>query len=183
MNTSTKSQGLTTELYNIDPVHSSISFRVKHLMVSHVIGHFGQFKGTVSLDPNDLAGSSAAATLQVSSIDTHFKQRDDHLKSPDFFDVAKYPTITFISNSITRQGEESIIAGDLTIKGVTKKVSFPVTIDGPIKNPQGETVVGLSGQLTINRQDFGVTFNMPLDNGGLMVGNDVKIDINIEAKK
>jgi polyisoprenoid-binding protein YceI len=183
MNKQNKSQALATEVYTIDPIHSSISFSVKHMMISHVTGHFGQFEGRIVFDSGDLADSDFSATLQVSSIDTRFKQRDDHLKSPDFFDAAKYPTITFISKSITGQKEEYRLVGDLTIKGKTKEISFPVVINGPVKDMQGNSVVGLSGQFTVNRQDFGMSFNMALDNGGVMVGNDVKVDINIEAKK
>jgi polyisoprenoid-binding protein YceI len=183
MNKLNRSQALATDVYTIDPIHSSISFSVKHMMISHVIGHFEQFEGTIAFDQSDLADSAFTATLQVSSIDTRFKQRDDHLKSPDFFDAAKYPTITFASKTITGQKGEFRLVGDLTIKGKTKEISFPVVINGPVKNMQGSSVIGLSGQLTVNRQDYGMSFNMPLENGGVMVGNDVKVDINIEAQK
>jgi polyisoprenoid-binding protein YceI len=183
MNKQNNSQALAADVYTIDPVHSTILFSVKHMMISHVPGHFGQFEGTISVDPNDLADSSFSATIQVSSIDTHFQQRDDHLKSPDFFDAAKYPVITFASKSITAQKGEYILTGDLMIKGKTKEISFPVAINGPVKDMQGSSRIGICGQLTINRRDYGMSFNMPLDNGGVMVGNDVKVDINIEAKK
>jgi polyisoprenoid-binding protein YceI len=183
MNKLNNSQALATEVYMIDPIHSSISFSVKHIMISHVIGRFEQFEGTIAFDQSDLADSAFSATLQVSSIDTRFKLRDDHLKSPEFFDATKFPTITFTSKTVTGQKGEYKLVGDLTIKGKTKEISFPVAINGPVKDKQGSSVIGLSGQLTINRQDYGISFNMPLDNGGVMVGNDVKIDINIEAKK
>ena len=178
-----KSQTLATEVYAIDPVHSSVSFSVKHMMISHVTGHFGQFEGMVVFDPNDLADSAFSATLQVSSIDTHSKERDEHLKKPDFFDGDKYPTITFVSKAISRKNGEYKLLGDLTVKGKTKEISFPVVINGPVKDMKGSSVIGLTGQFTINRQDYGISFNMTLENGVAMVGNDIKVDLNIEAKK
>lgn len=169
--------------YTIDPAHSTIGFNVKHMMVSNVTGGFGQIEGTVSYDANTLKDFKAQTTLQVASIDTRVKQRDDHLKSAEFFDAAKYPTITFVSKSLTGANGQYVLTGDLTIKDVTKEVSFPVNIAGPVKSPFGTTVIGITGQLTINRQDYNVSFNKNLDNGGLLVANDVNIVINIEANQ
>ena len=176
-------QAYAGDVYSIDPAHSSIGFTVKHMMVSNVTGNFGQFEGTVDFDPNDLVSSKAEALIQTASIDTRVGKRDEHLKSADFFDAAKYPTITFTSKKIIGKGEQYTIVGDLTMKGVTKEVSIPVSISGPVKSPMGGAVIGLSGQFTINRQDYGISFNKALDNGGLMVSDNVKVDINIEAKR
>ncbi len=176
-------QVFAAEVYTIDPVHSSIVFNVKHLAVSTVSGNFKKFSGTITFDAKDLEKSKAEAAIDIASINTENDQRDGHLKSPDFFDAAKFPQITFVSKAI--QGEEGKykIVGDLTIKGVTKEVSIPAVINGPVNNPMGGVVIGLSGQLTVNRQDYGVSFNKVLDNGGVMVGNDVTIIINLEAHK
>ena len=176
------SQVQAAEVYTIDSAHSSIGFAAKHMMVSNVTGTFDQFEGTVAFDPNDLAVAKAEAMIQTVSINTRVTKRDEHLKGSDFFDAAKYPQITFVSKKITKSGDGYTIDGDLTMKGVTKEVSIPVTIAGPVKSPMGE-VIGISGQFTLNRQDYGVSFNKVLDNGGVVVSNDIKVDINLEAKK
>lgn len=176
-------QAFAADIYTVDPVHSSITFSVKHLTISTVNGNFKKFTGTVAFNEGDLVNSKAEAALDVSSINTENDQRDGHLKSPDFFDAAKFPEIKFVSKLFTAIDGQYKLTGDLTMKGVTKEVSFPVSVNGPVKNPMGGEAIGLSGQLTINRQDYGVSFNKILDNGGVMVGNDVTVTINLEAHK
>jgi len=171
------------DTYAVDPAHSSIGFTVKHLMVSTVPGSFGQFQGSVTYDPADPNSFKADMTIQTASINTNVVKRDEHLRGPDFFDAEKFPTITFTSRSLSGSNGQYDLAGSLTIKGVTKDVSIPVTISGPVKSPMGGEAIGLSGQLVIDRQEFGVSWNKTLDNGGYMVSNDVNISINLEAGK
>jgi polyisoprenoid-binding protein YceI len=172
------------DVYAIDPAHSSIEFSAKHLMVSTTTGVFKDYQGTITYDPNALETFRADITIQAKSIDTHVEKRDDHLRGADFLDTEKFPTIRFVSKGITGQDGSYSIVGDLTLKGVTKEVVVPVNISGPIKSPMGgNMIIGLAGQLTINRQDYGVSWNKALDNGGYVVSNDVNIRINIEAGK
>lgn len=169
--------------YDIDLVHSSMGFGVKHLTVSTVMGSFNDYTGYVEFDPNDPASFKSEVTIQANSIDTNNDKRDEHLRGADFFDVEKFPTITFTSKKLEKNGDTYVLTGDLTMKGVTKEISIPVGIIGPVNSPMGDTVIGLAGSTVINRQDFGVNWNKSLDNGGLMVDNDVKITIEIEAHK
>jgi polyisoprenoid-binding protein YceI len=165
--------------YKIDPVHSNLNFTVKHMMVSNVTGQFDKYEGVVMYDPKDLASSKIDVTIQADSITTRNDKRDGHLKSPDFFDTAKFSTITFVSKKITA----SEIVGDLTMKGVTKEVTIPATITGPVKGAMGGDVIGVNGTFTINRQDYGISYNKTLDQGGLALSNDVTITIGVEADK
>jgi polyisoprenoid-binding protein YceI len=175
---------LALETYQIDPVHSTVSFKVKHMMINHSIGRFNEFEGEVHFDPHDLADSNIQMTIQTASIDTHNKDRDDHLKALDFFDTSRYPTITFRSKSISKLLGKYIVSGDLTIKGITKKISLPVHIEGPIKNAHDQETIGIIGEMSINRKDFNISFDKTVDDGKKpMVDDDVKIDINIEATK
>ena len=129
-----------------------------------------------------MAATKIDVTIQAKSIDTRLEMRDGHLQKPEFFDAEKYPTITFKSTAVTQSEGALTLEGDLTIKDVTKKVSIPVTIAGPVNMPEGVRLIGLTGGLTINRQDYGVNYSKQLDNGGLAVGNDVKISFSVEAK-
>ena len=165
--------------YKIDPVHSNVGFSVKHMTVSNVSGSFDQYDGQVIFDPKDLANSKVEVSIQVSSINTRNEKRDGHLKSPDFFDVAKFPTIIFVSKKIT----STEIIGDLTLRGVTKEVTIPATIVGPVKGGMGKDVIGINGSLTLNRQDYGINYNKILDQGGLAVSNDVGINVSFEADR
>ena len=176
-------QAWAADTYTIDPNHSSISFSVKHMMVSTVTGVFGDFTGSVTYDPKDQAAFKADAVIQVKSIDTRTPKRDDHLRGPDFFDAEKFPTITFTAKKLDKEDAQTVLTGDLTMKGVTKEVSIPVSIAGPVQGMGGASVIGLSGSFTLNRQDYGVSWNKTLDNGGFVVGNDVKVEINVEAHK
>ena len=167
--------------YTVDPVHSTIGFKATHLMVSQVEGLFTDYTSDVSFDSKDLAGSKINVTIKTASINTRNDQRDEHLRSADFLDAANQPTITFASKSITGSGENYTLVGDLTIRGVTKELSIPVSILGPVKSPFGFDALGISGSTVINRQDFGVSWNKQLDQGGVVVSDDVRIEFNLEA--
>ena len=168
--------------YVIDPAHSNFGFSAKHLTVSEVHGNFSDVAGTITYDPAKMDANAAEVTIQAKSINTGNEQRDGHLRTGDFFDTEKFPAITFKSTSATVTGTTLSLTGDLTIKGVTKTVTLPLEVSGPIKNPMGgDQVIGASGQLKINRQDYGVSWNKQMDQGGYVVGDDVTININIEA--
>jgi polyisoprenoid-binding protein YceI len=169
--------------WNIDPTHSEVTFSVRHLMISKVAGSFNVFKGELEIDDQNLANSWVKAEADVSSVNTRDPQRDGHLKSPDFFDAEKYPTITFASTSVTKSGSDYKVTGDLSIHGVTKAVIFDVDYSGNVKDPYGMQRAGLSATTKINRGDFGMTFNSPLETGGVMLSDEVKITIDLEAVK
>jgi len=173
----TTSVVFAADTYTIDPAHTSFAFTVKHMMISNVPGEFDKFDGQIIYSPTDLANSKANVNIDVSSINTRIDKRDAHLKSPDFFDAAKFPTITFVSTKIT----PTAITGNLTMKGVTKEITIPVTISGPVKTMMGGQAIGITGSVTINRQDYGINWNKALDQGGWAVSNDVLITISIEA--
>ena len=173
----TTSAVFAANTYTIDPAHTSFGFTVKHMMISNVPGEFDKFNGQIIYGPTELADSKANVTIDVASINTRIAQRDAHLKSPDFFDAAKFPTITFVSTKFT----PTAITGYLTMKGVTKEVTIPVTISGPVKTMTGGQAIGITGSITINRQDYGINWNKTLDQGGVAVSNDVAIAVSIEA--
>ena len=165
----------------IDDVHTHFGFSVKHMMVTTVRGQFKKYRGTVDFNPSDFARSIFEGEIEVASIDTGNAQRDDHLRTNDFFDAPNHPKITFKSTRIERKGEgEFVVHGDLTIRGVKKAVAFDVEFHGTSKNPWGKTVAGLSARTTINRKDFGVNYNAVLETGGVAVGEKVKIEIDAE---
>ena len=167
--------------YEIDPVHSSAQFSVRHMMVSNVRGEFAKLSGTVVYDPKNPQASSVEATIDATSINTHEPQRDEHLKSPDFFDVAKYPTLTFKSSKVEKAGEGKLrVTGDLTIHGVTKQVVLEVEGPSPEVKMGGSIRSGASATTTINRKDFGLMWNRALESGGVLVGDEVKITLEIE---
>lgn len=170
--------------WKVDNAHSSIDFSVRHMMVSKVKGTFRQFEATIEADPEDLTTADISFSIDVDSIDTRNEDRDNHLKSADFFDVANHPQITFKSTNIVAKGNGVYdVTGDLTIRGVTRPVTFEVTYEGQGKNPWGAIVAGFSGKGKINRTDFGLTWNNPLETGGVLVGEEVNISIEIEATK
>lgn len=169
--------------YEIDTTHSNVGFAVKHLMVSTVQGNFTDYTGTIEFDKDNLSGFKADVTIQAKSINTQLEARDNHLRTSDFFDIENHPMIIFKSTKIVSQGDGYEITGDLTIRGVTKEITIPLTIEGPVQSPFGAEVIGLSGEAQINRQDFGVSWNKQMDSGGLIVSDNVKIVINIEAGK
>jgi|688.fasta_scaffold758767_2 polyisoprenoid-binding protein YceI len=170
--------------YQIDPTHSSVAFKVKHLAISSVPGRFGELSGTFSFDPSKIEASKAQASLSVSSINTMDAKRDDHLKSPDFLDASKYPSITFKSNTVEKVSDTAFKAhGDLTIHGVTKPVTLDVTYGGSAKDPWGKERAAFEAKTVINRKDFGLTWNKTIETGGLVVGDEVQITLEIEGVK
>jgi polyisoprenoid-binding protein YceI len=170
--------------YQIDPTHSSVTFKVKHLAISSVPGRFGELSGTFSFDPAKIEASKAQATLSVSSINTMDAKRDDHLKGPDFFDASKYPSITFKTNKVDKVSDAAFKAhGDLTIHGVTKPVTLDVTYGGSAKDPWGKERAAFEAKTVINRKDFGLTWNKTIETGGLVVGDEVQIALEIEGVK
>jgi polyisoprenoid-binding protein YceI len=182
---STNPQATALSTWNIDPVHSIAEFRVKHLMISSVRGQFTGVTGSLTYNENDPARSSVEATIDVASINTHDPQRDTHLKSADFFDAEKYPTFLFKSSRVTRRADGSLtVAGSLAMHGATKEVEFAV--EGPTpptKDPWGNTRIGVVATTKINRKDFGLTWNAALETGGVMVGEEVSITLELEFVK
>ena len=173
-----------TETYMIDPVHSTIGFSVRHLVINYVPGRFKEFQGTIQYDPSDVTKSSVEFTAKVASIDTGVAPRDNHLRSPDFFDAAKYPDMTFKSTKVERKGKDAYVArGTFTLKGVSKEIAIPFKLYGPVTDPRKTVRLGVEASLTINRQDYGVSWSQKLDNGGLVVANDVNVQLNLEAVK
>jgi len=172
--------------WNIDPEHSAVEFKVRHLMVSNVKGVFGKVAGVVTVDDKDFAKSSVSATIDTASIDTGVAKRDAHLKSADFLEVDKYPTMTFVSTEIVKgssAGRFKLI-GDLTLHGVTRKVALDVEGPSPqVKDPMGNVRSGASATTRINRKDFGLTWNKMLEAGGVAVGDEVSISIEVELIK
>jgi len=171
--------------WEIDPVHTSVQFSVRHMMVSNVRGQFDTVAGRVEADEANPTAAHIEATIDAASIDTHNQKRDDHLRGHDFLDVAKFPTISFVSKKVEKAGNAKWkITGDLTLHGVTREVVLDV--DGPTparKDPMGVMRAGTQAQTKINRQDFGISFNKALDGGGVLVGDEVAITIDVEVAR
>ena len=173
---------MSTTTWNIDPAHSVVEFKVKHMMISNVKGSFPKVSGVLTLDEANPAASKVEASVEVASIETRDAQRDGHLKSADFFDVEKYPTMTFVSTAVNPAA--GTVEGDLTIKGITNKVTFEV--EGPTlpaKDPWGNLRVAISATTKISRKEFGLTWNAALETGGVLVGDDVTITLDAEFVK
>ncbi|WP_019243058.1 MULTISPECIES: YceI family protein [Bacillus] len=167
--------------YVVDKSHSNIGFQVKHMMVSKVKGNFENYTAdVVAADLSDLTTANITFTFDVASINTKSEDRDNHLKSADFFETEKYPEMKFQSTNITGSGSDYEVTGDLTIKDVTKPVSFEVTYNGKGTNPWGVEVYGFEAETKINREEFGLTWNAALETGGVLVGKDIKISIELE---
>jgi polyisoprenoid-binding protein YceI len=168
--------------WKLDPAHTSVRFTIKHMMISNVPGTFGKISGTAKYDGKDLKNASVDASIDANSINTNDEHRDGHLKTADFFDVAKFPTITFKSTKVTPESNGNFkLLGSLTMHGVTKDVTLDCEkIAAPIKDQKGHLYSGTSATTTINRKDFGLTWNKALDNGGAMIGDDVKVNIEVE---
>jgi polyisoprenoid-binding protein YceI len=168
--------------WKIDPVHSAAEFKVKHMMISNVRGQFTAVDGSLTLDESDITKSRVEASIDASSISTRDAQRDGHLKSADFFDVEKYPALNFRSSRVTSSADGNLaVVGDLTIHGVTREVVFAV--EGPTaprKDPWGNTRIGLSAATKINRKDYGLTWNAALETGGILVGEEVTITLDVQ---
>lgn len=170
-----------TTTWDIDPAHSDTSFAIKHLVVSTVRGHFGKTTGTLHIDDKDMARSSVEATVDTTTIDTRVAARDTDLKSENFFDVAKYPQMTFKSTKVTKAGKDKLkVTGDLTVKGTTKPVTWDVTYSQPVKGMQGELRRAFSGTTRINRREFGLSYSKAVE-AGPIVGDKVDITIDLEA--
>jgi len=173
-----------TTPWALDPTHSRVGFEISHMVISTVSGRFKEVTADVKLDEENLAKSSVSVTVQAKSIDTDEPKRDDHLRSPEFFDVAKFPTITFASSSIKAAGGEKYkLSGDLSIHGISKPVTLDATISKAVKNPWGKMVRGVKLTGKIKRSDFGLTWNKALETGGLVVGDEVKLVIQAEVNK
>lgn len=170
--------------YSLDAAHSHITFTARHFGISKVRGEFQKFAAELAVDESDLAASSIVLTIQTASIDTRNERRDGHLKSNDFLNVEKYPTIVFRSKSITKTGPGKFdVAGDLTIRETTREISFPVSVAGPLEDPWGNVRLGIEGDLTINRQDYGVSWDQSLPGGELVVSDKVGISFSLEAMR
>ena len=170
--------------WEIDPAHSSATFAIRHMTVSNVRGEFGKVTGTVEWNDADVIKSTVQATIDVTTLNTREPKRDAHLKSPDFFDVEKYPTITFKSTQVKKAGPNHVkVVGDLTMHGVTKPVTLDATYTGEVKDPGGNIKRGGSAKTKLNRKDFGLTWNKALETGGLLVGDEVDIALDLELAK
>jgi len=169
-------------VYNFDPMHSSAEFSVRHMMMSNVHGEFHNLQGTVVFDPKNLKACRVDATIDVNTLDTREPKRNDHLKSPDFFDAAKYPTLEFKSRQCTRNGGKIDVAGDLTMHGVTHPVVLHMDEPSPeVKDPFGMLRRGAEATTEISRKDWGLVWNKNLDTGGVMVGDNITITLDVEA--
>ena len=168
--------------WEMDPAHSSFQFKVRHMTISNVKGDFSKLRGTAIIDDKDITQMKVEVAIEATSVDTGHTQRDEHLKGPDFFDVTKYPTITFVSKKVIKVDVDRLkVMGDLTMHGVTREIT--VDVEGPtpgVKDPGGNFRRGATATTKINRRDFGLTWNKVLDNGGLVVGDEVNIYIEVE---
>ena len=170
-----------TTTYNIDKAHSEVTFQVRHLLTK-VRGRFSDFEGTIEYDEEQPENSQVNAAVQATSIDTSERDRDNHLRSADFFDVEKYPTLTFRGGAIARKGTNGFdLSGDLTIHGVTRQVTFDVSLLGRAKDPWGNERIAFEAETAINRKDYGLNWNAALETGGFLVGDEVKISLSVQA--
>ena len=173
-----------TGTYTLDPAHTRIGFMARHAMVTKVRGAFNEFEGTATLDGANPANSSAQVTISTASIDTRNAQRDGHLRSNDFLAMDEYPQITFVSTGARQVGDSTFeLTGDLTIKGVTNPITIPLSFEGAAKDPFGNLRVGFEGAVTINRKDYGITWNAALETGGVLVSDKVTLEFEISAVK
>jgi len=171
--------GLTPGTWTVDPAHSRVGFVARHLMISKVRGNFGRFSGTVEIDP-DPTRSSLHAEVDTASVGTGDESRDAHLRSADFFDVEAYPTMSLRSTAVRADGDRLTLAGELTIKDVTAPVELALEFDGVETDPWGGTRAGFSAVAEVNRRDFGLEWNVALDSGGMLVGEKVRIELDVE---
>lgn len=172
--------GLVAGTWTVDPVHSEVSFTVRHMMVSKVRGSFTEFTGTLHVG-EDVLASSVEADIALNSVNTHNEQRDNHIRSADFFEVEKYPTMTYRSSGIRPDGDRYVITGELTLHGVTRPVDLSTEFVGAGPDPFGGTRAGFSAHTEINRSDFGIDISLPMDGGGVVVSDRVRIELEIEA--
>lgn len=173
-------EGWTAGTWNIDPSHSEVGFQARHLGISKVKGTFERFEGTITTGES-LDESSVHATVEVDSVNTKQAQRDAHLRTSDFFQADEFPTFTFTSDEVRRDGDDVVVAGDLTLRGVTKRVEFEVEFGGITTDGYGQKKLGFEAETTIDRHDFGVAWNAPTEAGGLTLGDNVKIVLDVQA--
>jgi len=177
-----RSVTFAADTYKIDPAHTTVTFSVRHFGINSVKGKFKEFDGTVVLDGEIL--KDAKGTIQVKSVDTGVEKRDDHLRTADFFDAAKYPTITFKTKRVEKGGSgQPVLIADFTMRGVTKELHLPATISKPTKDPWGGVRVGLEAKTKLNRKDYGINYHEVLETGVMAVGEEVELEINAEASK
>ncbi|WP_249869966.1 YceI family protein [Oceanobacillus saliphilus] len=176
---------MTKTLWTVDPVHSEVGFSVKHMMISKAKGTFDKFDAVIETNVEDLTDAKVEVTIETASVNTRNEDRDNHLRSADFFDSETYPTMNFAATDIKKKSaNEYEVNGDLTIKGTSKPVTLDVTFEGQSKDPMGGNIVaGFSGKTSINRKDFGLTWNAAVETGGVLVGEDVKIHFELELHK
>lgn len=175
---------VAADRYVIDTAHSKVSFVVSHMVIGKVRGMFDDFSGTITTNPEDIAKSRVEVAIRTASIDTGNDKRDEHLRSGDFLAAAEHPEITFVSDRVEKQGDGYVAHGELTIRGVSKPISLPFTVLGTIQDPWGNTRAGLEFEpITIDRQEFGVSWSKTLDTGGLVAGDEVRIELAVEAVK
>ena len=175
-------QDIAVGTWNVDPSHSTVGFVARHLMISKVRGTFTAFTGAIEIAEDRLA-STVSASVDMASVGTGDEGRDGHLRTGDFFDVEQYPTMTFVSTGIRPDGGDFVLTGDLTIKGVTRPVDFELEFEGVVTDPWGNTKAGFSAEAEVNRKDWGLEWNVALETGGVLVGEKVKIQLEIEALK
>ncbi|NHN26393.1 YceI family protein [Flavobacterium jejuense] len=175
---------MATTKWTIDPTHSEIGFKVKHMMFTNVSGKFDTYEGTVETEENDFTTAKISFSADIASVDTRNVDRDNHLKSGDFFDAENHPKLTFTGKSFNKVNEHNYeLTGDLTIKGVSKEVKLPVEFSGLMQDPWGNTKVGLNIETKINRKDWGLNWNAALETGGVLVGEDVKLVLDLQLAK
>lgn len=175
---------MTKTKWALDPAHSSVDFSVRHMMIANVKGSFNKFEAAIDADPADLTSANIEFSIDTASVDTRNTDRDAHLVSGDFFDVENHPNMTFVSTTIEKTDEgEYNLTGNLTLRGVTKQETFAVTYEGQGKDPWGNEKVGFSAAGTINRSDYGLVWNAALETGGVLVGDKVKINLQLQAAK
>lgn len=175
--------GAETARYHVDPDHSTLGFSVDHMVVSKTRGQFMDYTGFIEMDPDAKTVKAIEATIKTASISTNHQKRDTHLKGPDFFDVEKYPTMTYKLKQYTKNGEHYTAVGDLTLHGVTKEITLVGDFNGISKDPWGNIRAGFTAEGKINRKDFGINWSKTLDNGGLVVGDEVLVKLDIECIK
>lgn len=172
-----------TARYDVDPDHSIVEFKVAHMVISKTTGHFKDYTGFIEMDPDARTVKAIEATIKTASVTTNQEKRDTHLRNPDFFDVEKYPTMAYKMKSYQKAGDGYTAIGDLTLHGVTKEVTLTGSFNGVTKDPWGNTRAGFTAEGKVNRKDFGMVWNKALDSGGLVVGDDVWIKLDIECIK
>lgn len=171
---------MATTKWTIDPTHSEVGFKVKHMMFTNVSGQFDTYDATITTEDFDFETSKIEFSADIASINTGNSDRDNHLKSADFFDAEKNPKLTFVSSSLVKKGEDHELTGELTINGITKTVKLDTEVSGLLKDPWGNTKVGLNATGKINRTDFGLTWNSALETGGVLVSEEVKLNIELQ---